>query len=275
MARFFGALNERIRELLFVGLHKTGRAGSRLGNKLTEELLCAYRDAGRPGLIWDRITDHIASLANKELMFKVGHLQMTFGMIERSVETFQTLIHQDILKGSAVEAPLAANLIEALNRGNEYERAIEVFEALSVVDLSEPTDSLYYNAGNSYLHADRPSEAVRCYETALSMREDSAGGCRDVDEAHVLHNLGNCYYGMQDDETAIKYYKRALSLAIMPIDLAYEECAIGDAYLNLDRHDEARFYYLRAVNHGHADAKKRLADVAAEPEERRGRPEKN
>ena len=29
-------------------------------------------------------------------MFKVGHLQMTFGMIERSVETFQTLIDRDM-----------------------------------------------------------------------------------------------------------------------------------------------------------------------------------
>ena len=161
---------------------------------------------------------------------------MTFGMLDLSIDTFRSLLDRDIVRGERINSPIASNLIEALNRAHEYQRAIEIYESLSHLDLSEPTDSLHYNAGNSYLHADRPLDAAHCYVMALRMGDaDPRNG--DVEKSYVLHNLGICHYKMKDDKTAIMYYMDALNHVVSPADMAYEECSIGDAYYGLGRHE--------------------------------------
>lgn len=175
-------------------------ARSRSGYSLVEFLLASYRKENRPGKAWRLLNEHIVAIEDRDLTFKLAHLQMTLGMVDQSIDTFQEMLDSCILRQSEVEAPLVANLIESLNRKERYQRAVSVYESLENVELVEPTDSLHYNAGNSYLAADRPEDALRCYEEALDMQERNAA-YGDVRHSYILHNLGNCYYKIQEDDS--------------------------------------------------------------------------
>ena len=256
-SRAFRSLNERIQELTFSGLKVVGLASSRVGYKIVVLLLYEYKKAGRPGKIWDRISDHIVSLNNGDIMFQLGYLQMEFGMLDRSIATFRALLDRDMVLAVTIDANVVANLVEALNRSDNCPAAIEIFEGMSGADLSDTTDLLYFNAGNSYRAENRYPSALKCYNKALEMAD-----VRDVKEGHILHNIGDCYYGMNEDATALKYYKMALRNAETPFELGMENCAIGNAYFALGRHHEATAFYRCAVAHGHSDAARRMADVA-------------
>lgn len=256
-----GGLRITVQERLFIGMKRAGMARSRSGYRLAEALLASYRKENRPGKAWRVLSEHIAALDDRELTFKLAHLQMIFGMVDQSIDTFQEMLDGCILRRSDIEAPLVANLIESLNRKERYQRAVSVYESLENVELSEPTDSLHYNAGNSYLAADRPDDALRCYEKALE--ENAAYG--DVNRSYILHNLGNCHYRMQADDTAIGYYGSALNYALTPAEMAFEECAIGDAHFAQGRRDKALHYYRLAADHGDAEAGRRLAEIGGRP----------
>ena len=252
-------------------MKRAGIARSRVCYRLVEVLLDSYRKAGRPGKAWRLVIEHVMALEDTVLTFKLAHLQMVFGMVDQSVDLFQEMFNRCVLRRSAIEAPLVANLIEALNRSERYQRAVSVYESLGKVELSEPTDSLPYNAGNAYLAADRPGDALRCYEEALNLQEDNAM-YGDVNHSYVLHNLGNCYYKMKEDDTAIKYYKAALKHALTSAEMAFEECAIGDAHFAQDRRAEALHYYRLAADHGDAEARQRLSEVCRSAATRSTRP---
>lgn len=241
-------------------------ARSRMGYRLAEALLEAYRKDGRPGKAWRFVSEHVTALEDADLTFKLAHVQLVLGMVGQSVDLFQGMLDRRILRQSVIEAPIAVNLIDALNRQERYGRAISVYESLAKADLSEPIDSLHYNAGNSYLGAERPDDALRCYEAALKIRAENAGH-GNLEHSYILHNMGNCYYDLHDDDTAITYYESALSHAVTPADMAYEECAIGDAHYAQGRRDTALHYYRRAADHGDAAARRRLAEVGMETEE--------
>lgn len=223
-------------------------ARSRMGYRLAEALLEAYRKDGRPGKAWRFVSEHVTALEDADLTFKLAHVQLVLGMVGQSVDLFQGMLDRRILRQSVIEAPIAVNLIDALNRQERYGRAISVYESLAKADLSEPIDSLHYNAGNSYLGAERPDDALRCYEAALKIRAENAGH-GNLEHSYILHNMGNCYYDLHDDDTAITYYESALSHAVTPADMAYEECAIGDAHYAQGRRDTALHYYRRAADH--------------------------
>lgn len=260
-----GGLRITVQERLFIGMKRAGLARSRSGYNLVEVLLASYRKENRPGKAWRVLSEHIAALEDRDLTFKLAHLQMVFGMIDQSIDTFQEMLNRCTLRQSDIEAPLVANLIESLNRKGRYQRAISVYESLDEnVELSEPTDSLHYNAGNSYLAADRPEDALRCYEEALNMREQNAA-YGDVRHSYILHNLGNCYYKIQEDDTAIRYYTSALNCALTHEEIAFEECAIGDAHFAQGRRDKALHYYRLAADHGDAEARRRLAEIGGPP----------
>lgn len=245
-------------------MKRAGLARSRSGYRLVEILLASYWKENRPGKAWRFLGEHITALDDRELTFKLAHLQMIFGMVDQSIDTFQEMLDGCILRRSDIEAPLVANLIESLNRKERYQRAVSVYESLENVELAAPTDSLHYNAGNSYLAADRPEDALRCYEEALNMREQNAA-YGDVRHSYILHNLGNCHYKMQADDMAIGYYRSALNHALTPAEIAFEECAIGDAHFAQGRRDKALRYYRLAADHGDAEAGRRLAEIGGPP----------
>ena len=233
-----------------------------IGRKLLVALLFTYKDLGRPGRSWNHVQTYIAELDDYDLTFQLGFLQMEFGLVESSACTFRSLLDRCILLDAPIEPALVAHLVEALNRGGRPDSAIDVVEnAIDISALAGPKDSLQFNLGNSYFDVNRLADAIRCYETALSMREENTG--------HILHNLGDCYYRMQEDEIALKYYKLALDRADKS-DVAFEERAVGDAYFAMDRHDEAKSYYRRAADHGDAEAEDRLADAEADFTQKKG-----
>lgn len=242
-------------------------ARSRLGYRLVEVLLESYRKENRPGKAWRVLIEHITALEDSDLTFKLAHLQMVSGMVDQSVDLFQEMFDRRILRGSAIEAPLAANLIEALNRSERYQRAVSVYESLENVELSEePTDCVHYNAGNSYLAVDRPEDA-RMLGVAMRPRWRCGKGTPVRAPLIVLSFCtiwANCHYVMQEDETAIAYYESALRQAVTPADMAYEECALGDAHFAQGRRDKALHYYRLAADHGDVEARRRLAGIAGE-----------
>ena len=255
-------LQEKIQEALFRSSTKFKIDRTSIGHKLLVALLFTYKDLGRPGRIWNYVQTYIAELDDYDLTFQLGYLQREFGLLESCVRTFRSLLDRCILLDTPIEPALVAHLVEALNRDGRPDSAIDVVEnAIDISALAGPTDSLHFNLGNSYLDVNRLTDAIRCYETALSMRQENTG--------HILHNLGECYYRLQEDEKALKYYRMALERADKS-DVAFEERAVGDAYFAMDRHDEAKSYYRRAADHGDAEAEDRLADAEADLAQKEG-----
>ena len=252
----------RISEALFIGMKRAGMTRSRVCYRLVEVLLDSYRKAGRPGTAWRLVIEHVMALDDTVLTFKLAHLQSTLGMVDQSADLFQGMLDKRLLRGSVIEASIAVNLIEALNRQKRYGHAVSVYESVANAELSRPTDSLHYNAGNSYLKAGRPNDALQCYDKALKIQAENAGP-GNIEHSYILHNMGKCYYDLQDDQTALIYYESALRHSVTPADRAYEECALGDVHFAHGRKDKALHYYRRAADHGDPVAKRRLAEVGA------------
>lgn len=131
----FQGLRTRFQEILFISMKRAGMARSRSGYSLVEFLLASYRKENRPGKAWRLLNEHIVAIEDRDLTFKLAHLQMTLGMVDQSIDTFQEMLDSCILRQSEVEAPLVANLIESLNRKERYQRAVSVYESLENVEL--------------------------------------------------------------------------------------------------------------------------------------------
>lgn len=249
----FPVLKERVWEALFFQSVAWRIDRSRLGRRLLAALLRAYKEAGRPGRQWRRLQRHIDGLGGDDLSFELGYLQLEFGMVDESIAAFRTLLDRAILLGATVDPILISNLIDALNTAERYGDAIEVFESVvPTIGLSGPADVIHYNAGISYYEAGKFTDAVRCYRTAL--------GLRTADTCHILHNLGNCYSALGDEEAALEHYHLALGVAATDADRGMEEYAIGMSSAELGRHEDAKRYYSRAAEHGHRKAGDRLAE---------------
>ena len=130
-----GGLRITVQERLFIGMKRAGMARSRSGYRLAEALLASYRKENRPGKAWRLLSEHIMALDDRELTFKLAHLQMILGMVDQSIDTFQEMFNSCILRQSEIEAPLVANLIESLNRKERYQRAVSVYESLENVRI--------------------------------------------------------------------------------------------------------------------------------------------
>ncbi len=226
-----------------------------MGRRLLVAVLFTYENLGRPGRLWSRIQDYLLDLNDENLYFQLGYLQLKFGMIGESIAVFRELLDRAILRDATVDPLLISNLVDALNIADEYHEAIHVFEnIMPMIDLSGSTDTIHYNAGNSYYGEARYKEAARCYQTALGLRTSNT--------CHILHNLGNCYSEMGDETSALELYKRALGEAMTDAEKGMEEYAIGSASAELGRHADALAYYMRAADRGHVKAAERIAEMS-------------
>ena len=185
----------------------------------------------------------------------MGYLLAEFGMTAESVSVYRSLLDRGILRAATIDEILVGNLIDALNRVDQHTNAIELFEnSLPSISVTGPMGHIYFNAGNSYLKAERFQDAISCYRTSL--KTTTANPCQ------ALHNLGNCYFGLRDYGNALKYYTLALPEATTDGDKGIEEYAIGSALSELGRYDEAEAYFGRAAERGHEYARLRIDDMS-------------
>lgn len=64
-------------------------ARSRSGYALSRFLLASYRKENRAGKAWRCLSEHITAIEDRDLTFKLAHLQMTLGMVDQSIDTFR------------------------------------------------------------------------------------------------------------------------------------------------------------------------------------------
>ncbi len=156
----------------------------------------------------------------------------------------------------------------ALCSVNRQQEAIPLFEA--ALDM-QPREAavLWCNKGNAILEMDKPDEALRCYENALSADPKYTSAL--IQSANAMYQLGNlnatvdyyaralkieprneeCWFGrgsalleLHNHEPAIKCFDNALSIEPTNTKALYNK---GTALLGLDRPEDAIVCFTKAV----------------------------
>ena len=124
--------------------------------------------------------------------------------------------------------------IEHYEHGNEN---VATMHKLTPPSLS----AIHAKRASSFRNSSRMVEAVKGYQAAIEVARVD----RDRLSAHT--SLGNLYQSMGDNSNALKEYKESIALAEKLSDhvsLGWAHGNIGNAYLGLNRKDEA-IYHLR------------------------------
>ena len=130
-----------------------------------------------------------------------------------------------------------------------YETAIKHYASESVAvmfKLTPPTVSaIHAKCASSFRNVAMMVEAVHGYQQAINLAQID----RDRLSAHT--SLGNLYQSMGDNSNALKEYEQSIELAKRlsdHISLGWAYGNIGNAYLGLNKKDEAVFYLQKSLD---------------------------
>jgi CHAT domain-containing protein/Tfp pilus assembly protein PilF len=139
------------------------------------------------------------------------------------------------------------NMGLAYHSMGDYHKAIGFFErtlaiAEEIGDKMGKRKSLN-NLGGAYHRLGDYRKAIGYHEQSLAIAEEIGN---KQDKGNSLNNLGLAYNNLGDNEKAIGYYEQAISLyKEIGVPYGIPEGNIGDAYLALDRDDEAFAIYTK------------------------------
>ncbi|ERJ13888.1 DUF4236 domain-containing protein [Haloplasma contractile] len=121
----------------------------------------------------------------------------------------------------------------------QYEETIKRIEEFKVVDEDEPIEVMYFIEGVSKAAIGQYKEAIRAIEHVYS-EEDAIKNSK-------YKVLGDCHFGLQDFDTAIRWYgKLPVRKHDMTEDLVEYKYALGRACL-FDGNEKRAFTYLSKV----------------------------
>ena len=136
-----------------------------------------------------------------------------------------------------------------LNAGKYYQKAIKHYTPGSVAimfNLTLPTIStIHAKLAFSYQNASMIVQAIFHYKAAINVAKTD----RDQLSAHT--SLGNLYQSMGDNSNALNEYKRSIQLAEKLSDfvsLGWAHGNIGNAYLGLNKKDEAVYHLQKSLD---------------------------
>ena len=138
-----------------------------------------------------------------------------------------------------------------LKAAEHYARSIQYYKyspgtVALIYRLTPPTlSAVYAKMASSYRSVSKMIEAVRHYNTAIEKAQND----RDRLSAHT--SLGNLYQSMGDNGNALEQYKESIQLAEKLSDyisLGWAHGNIGNAYLGLNRKDEAVYHLQKSLD---------------------------
>ena len=127
----------------------------------------------------------------------------------------------------------------------KYLRVVELAD-LEVSDLIEKTQiaDLLSGAGEKLLELEKPKEALKPLEKALSIYEE-LGGHNAASIANISHHLGIIYGFLEDREKSVSYLRKAVQSKVKTLgqnhlEVAFAYQSLGASLLSMGRGDESK-----------------------------------
>lgn len=192
-------------------------------------------------------------------LYRISNVDLNNGEPEKAIESSINLYE------IAVEEKDTNWIINSLIATAEFYRKIHRHEyALKYNDMAlvyarTQADEnywgrIYNNLGATLGEMDRNKEAIDTLKRALKMISPE----NIYAQSKFISNIAFCYRNMGEYDSAIIYNKKSIQLkkaSNKPVDLSYNEGAIGRAFIGLGQMDSALYYTLMAREHA-----KNLAD---------------
>jgi CHAT domain-containing protein/Tfp pilus assembly protein PilF len=177
----------------------------------------------------------------------LGNAYYSLGDYRKSISYYkQALSIAEEIGYKAGRGAILGNLGNAYRSLGNYRKSISFYERALVIaeDIGdkELMGVALGNLGNAYYSLGDYRKSISFYESALAITEDIGD---KKNKGNWLSNLGLTYMNLRDYQMAISYYVRAIALDKeigVPFDVP--EGNLGDAYLALDRDDDAFTIYI-------------------------------
>ena len=157
--------------------------------------------------------------------------------------------HGDVMLCNAYLGDIEYSSKSYVKATEYYERAIKYYATGSVAvifKLTPPTlSAIYAKRASSFRSDSKMLEAINEYKNAITVSQTSK------DLLSACTSLGNLYQSMGDNGNALEQYKRAIELAEELSDyvsLGWAHGNIGNAYLGLNRKDEAVHHLQKSLD---------------------------
>ena len=179
--------------------------------------------------------------AIKEAHYNLGIAYLEAEEYSRAISEFEAAIK---LGSDFIEAHCA--LCHVYLKQDELEKAsTSVTAALELDATHQPAlllcDTImqgYYNKGKDYLDAERYTEAVSTFQSALTLNADLGHNSQvsDMQNKHIYAHLGAAYIGLKAYQEAIDALQNAIAL---DADLVEAHDYLGYAYVEQESYDQA------------------------------------
>jgi tetratricopeptide (TPR) repeat protein len=127
---------------------------------------------------------------------------------------------------------------------NDYQRALEISEAIEDTELQEAVQN---NLGEAYRRQEKSDQAVELLRSSLAVARQRG----DIDsEIGTLNNLGLAYRALARDREALECFHSALDLSRQSYRRHEESnvlISLGNFYLEGDQPEKAKDYYDQAL----------------------------
>jgi tetratricopeptide (TPR) repeat protein len=203
--------------------------------KIERQIADLLEQSGKPESAIRVLKSLVASTKDKKAQIQVGDLY-------RRLDDFQNALKEYTIAASMIGEPIPKEYWELLYaRGMTYERLKKWDKAEKDLKaaLTYQPDHPYILNYLGYSWADQGIElqkAASMIERAVQLQPH---------DGYIVDSLGWVYYRMKDYPRAVKYLERAVEL--MPNDPTIND-HLGDAYWKINRRNEARFQWKRALS---------------------------
>lgn len=201
---------------------------------------------------------YTAAVLNKETVYINNALEQLADLasakgdklsaIKYNQEAYQLSVQQNAATDIAY---FGINLGIAYNDNGDYEKALEIWEAMRLI-LEKRKDQaalskVYNNMGNAYVKLGNYEKSLSCYLKSLELKESSS---TPQDVSLALVNLGSLYLTLEQYPKALEHYTSALQIKKQlkdEIGMASVYSSMGVAYRRLGQRDKALESYHQSV----------------------------
>lgn len=169
-----------------------------------------------------------------------GNAFMQIGRFDDAAEAYR----KALADGSyGKRGAVSTNLGKAYMAIGDVDSAVESFHAAISDRGYEAVHKAYSALGGAYLKKNKPREAGVAYRKA-ALDE------RNPDPSRALLNLGLCFMELDRPQDAIEAYRTALDFAMPSVEQRMIHANMGQAYVALNRMDEAYESFMNAIEGG-------------------------
>ena len=199
-----------------------------------------------------------ASIIMAESLWRLGRLDESFEVLERSERNLQNLVLHTLVIHTAVNREVAERraallyhkgtvylLQSAFSQALEhYRQSLTLYEEIgSTQDVAAVLNviGIVFNQKGDFNHA------LEYYQRSLVLKE---GIGNELDVAKALNNIGTVYYDQGDLDAALEHYQRSLALREElgnKQDVAHSFNNIGEVYFRRGNLDDALEYFQRSL----------------------------